>query len=71
MIGSYSIENNASKFSGMLLKMGFVTCKMKVSMKVFLLNMHKATGFNWSRQASTSFNLLCILNFFYKTTDLA
>ena len=36
-----------------------------VSMKVFLLNMHEATDFIWSRQSYTSFNLLCILNFFY------
>ena len=37
-----------------------------VSIKVFLLNMHKATDFISSRQSYTSFNLLCILNFFYK-----
>ena len=37
-----------------------------VSIKVFLLNMHKARNFIWSGQFYTSFNLLCILNFFYK-----
>ena len=37
-----------------------------VSMKVFLLNMHEATDFIWSGQSYTSFNLLRILNFFYK-----
>ena len=37
-----------------------------VSMKVFLLNMRKATDFIRSGQGYTSFNLLRILNFFYK-----
>ena len=37
-----------------------------VSVKVFLLNMYEATNFIWSGQAYTSFNLLCILNFFYE-----
>ena len=35
-------------------------------MKVFFLNRHKATDFIWSGQSYTSFNLLRILNLFYK-----
>ena len=37
-----------------------------VSMKVFLLNMHKATDFLRSGKAYTSFNLLRLLNFFLR-----
>ena len=42
-----------------------------VPMKIFLLNLHKATYFILSGQSYMSFNLLCISIFFYKTTGLA
>ena len=49
------------------LKDGFCYVRNEsVSMKVFLLNMHKATAFIWSGQGYTSFNLLRILFFFYE-----
>ena len=62
MMGSYSREINVQDALEYSLKMGFVTCEMKV----FLLNRHEATAFFWSGQAYMSFNLLRILNFFYE-----
>ena len=48
----------------LMFRMLWNTCK--VSMKVFLLNMHEAMDSIWSGQAYTSFHVLRIPNFLYK-----
>ena len=69
MIGSYPREINVQN----TIKDGLCYLQYEsVSMKVFLLNMHKVRDFIQSGKAYTSFNLLRILIFFStKTTGLA
>ena len=65
MMGSYTRESNVQNALEYSFKDGLHYLRNESgSMKVFVLNMLKATDFIWSGQSYTSFNLLHILNFF-------
>ena len=66
MMGSYSREINVQNVLEHY-KDGFYYLQNEsVYMKVFLLNMHEATGFIRSGKAYTSFNLFRMVIFLYK-----